>query len=134
MIVIKNVYGGSQVYIKSVFANAENIVVVYNGGEPITVTGSGGSLDTPSYDFTADGTILVSAGDIVIGALVLANSEQAAFKIGLSAGTDEIVSTQLLSDDGEWKSFSIFYKAAANKTLYVVGITGDGVTIQLVKL
>ncbi len=42
MIVIKNVYGGSQVYIKNVFANAENIVVVYNGGEPITITGGGG--------------------------------------------------------------------------------------------
>jgi hypothetical protein len=42
MIVIKNVYGGCQVFIKNVFANAENIVVVYNGGEPITVTGGGG--------------------------------------------------------------------------------------------
>jgi hypothetical protein len=42
MIVIKNVYGGSQVYIKNVFANAENIVVVYNGGDPIEVTGNGG--------------------------------------------------------------------------------------------
>jgi hypothetical protein len=42
MIVIKNVFGGSQVYIKNVFANAENIVVVYNGGEPISITGGGG--------------------------------------------------------------------------------------------
>ena len=42
MIVIKNVYGGSQVYIKNVFANAENLVVVYNGGDPIEITGGGG--------------------------------------------------------------------------------------------
>lgn len=42
MIVIKNVFGGSKVYIKNVFANAENIVVVYNGGEPIEITGGGG--------------------------------------------------------------------------------------------
>lgn len=41
MIVIKNVYGGSQVYIKSIYSDVETIIV-YNGGDPITVTGSGG--------------------------------------------------------------------------------------------
>lgn len=58
MIVIKNVYGGSQVYIKNVFANAENIVVVYNGGDPIEVTGGGsGSGDVVGPASATDNAI-----------------------------------------------------------------------------
>lgn len=58
MIVIKNVFGGSRVYIKNVFANAENLVVVYNGGDPIEITGGGsGSGDVVGPASSTDNAI-----------------------------------------------------------------------------
>jgi len=43
MIVIKNVFGGSKVYIKSIYNDVET-VIIYNGGEPVT-SGGGGVTD-----------------------------------------------------------------------------------------
>ena len=43
MIVIKNVFGGTKVYIKSIYNDVET-VIVYNGGDPISVSGGGGGV------------------------------------------------------------------------------------------
>lgn len=43
MIIIKNVFGGSQVYIKSIY-NDVDTVIVYNGGDPIEIGGGGGGV------------------------------------------------------------------------------------------
>lgn len=43
MIIIKNVFGGSQVYIKSIYNDVET-VIVYNGGDPIETGGGGGGV------------------------------------------------------------------------------------------
>lgn len=90
------------------------------------------AVAAPEQTFTADGTISVPAGTIVISILILPSGNLTGLKLGTTDGGDEIISEQDIVANGKYKSFAINYKAVGSETWYLKGISGT-VLVQQIK-
>jgi hypothetical protein len=86
-----------------------------------------------SFSLTADGTRIILADETVMSFLVKTDTPLTDFKVGVTDGGDEIVSTQDIADTGEWLSFGINFKKTTNTTFYIKGIAGT-VNFEMIRV
>jgi hypothetical protein len=127
--VISNVPAGRRPH-KTYRINGSDFICESDG---LTFTAKSSAASVTTLTLTADDSFVLLAGSRLIGLLVNNNQLLTDFRVGLTSGGEEFVSSQELAATGAWYSFPLLYKSSTNTTLYFYGITGT-VNIDIIKL